>query len=121
MSHTDQTTSRYARIPRGVWILGFVSLLMDTSSEMIHALLPLFLANTLGASVATIGLIEGFAEAMASVTKVFSGALSDWIGKRKALAALGYGLSEAFLILRSQHVGLSVALIPMVLVAMNLA
>ena len=93
MGQTEQNVSGQGRIPKGIWILGLVSLLMDTSSEMIHALLPIFLAGTLGASVATIGLIEGVAEATASVTKVFSGAFSDWIGKRKALAALGYGLA----------------------------
>ncbi len=83
------------RIPRGVWILGLVSLLMDTSSEMIHALLPVYLATVMGASVATIGIIEGLAEATASITKIFSGAVSDWLGKRKALAAFGYGLAAA--------------------------
>ncbi|SJZ37582.1 Predicted arabinose efflux permease, MFS family [Enhydrobacter aerosaccus] len=80
-------------IPGGVWALGFVSLLMDVSSEMIHALLPVYLVTMLGASMATVGLIEGLAEATASITKIFSGALSDWLGKRKLLAALGYGLA----------------------------
>jgi MFS family permease len=80
-------------IPRGVWALGFVSLLMDVSSEMIHALLPIYLVALMGASMETIGVIEGIAEATASVTKMFSGALSDWLGKRKALTALGYGLA----------------------------
>jgi MFS family permease len=80
-------------IPRGVWALGFVSLLMDVSSEMIHALLPVFLVSVLGASVATVGLLEGFAEATASITKVFSGVLSDWLGRRKQLVVLGYGLA----------------------------
>ena len=65
-----------------MWALGFVSLLMDTSSEIIHALLPVYLVNALGASMVTVGLIEGIAEATASITKVFSGALSDWLGKR---------------------------------------
>jgi MFS family permease len=82
-----------ARIPRGVWALGFVSLFMDVSSEMIHALLPVFLVGVLGASVTTVGLLEGTAEAIASVTKVFSGTLSDRLGKRKALTLLGYGLA----------------------------
>ena len=68
-------------------------MLMDISSEMIHALLPIYLVTALGASATTVGAIEGIAEATASVTKVFSGALSDWIGKRKFLAALGYGLA----------------------------
>jgi MFS family permease len=80
-------------IPRGVWALGFVSMLMDVSSEMIHALLPVYLVTVLGASMVTVGVIEGIAEATASITKIFSGALSDWLGKRKWLAALGYGLA----------------------------
>jgi MFS family permease len=80
-------------IPRGIWALGFVSLLMDISSEMIHALLPVYLVTIMGASMATIGVIEGIAEATASIVKVFSGALSDWFGKRKLLATLGYGLA----------------------------
>lgn len=80
-------------IPPGIWALGFVSMLMDISSEMIHALLPIYLVTVLGASATTVGAIEGIAEATASVTKVFSGAISDWIGKRKLLAVLGYGLA----------------------------
>ncbi len=80
------------RIPRTVWALGFVSMFMDISSEMIHALLPLFLTATLGVSVAMVGLIDGVAEATASVTKVFSGYLSDRMGKRKPLILIGYGL-----------------------------
>lgn len=84
-------TARTA-IPRGVWMLGFVSLFMDVSSEMIHALLPVFLLTTVGASAAVIGLIEGVAEATASIVKVFSGVLSDWFGRRKLLAVIGYGL-----------------------------
>src|SRR6188508_3814115 len=79
-------------MPRGVWALGFVSLFMDISSEMIHVLLPVFLVS-LGASVAAVGLLEGTAEAIAQVTKVFSGTLSDRLGKRKLLALLGYGLA----------------------------
>jgi MFS family permease len=73
--------------------LGIVSLLMDLSSEMIHALLPLYLVTVFGASALTVGIIEGVAEATASITKIFSGALSDWLGRRKFLAALGYGLA----------------------------
>ncbi|WP_260514722.1 MFS transporter [Serratia fonticola] len=84
--------STLARIPKGVWVLGGVSMLMDVSSEMIHSLLPLFMATTLGASVIIIGLIEGLAEATALIIKVFSGVLSDYLGKRKGLALLGYGL-----------------------------
>lgn len=74
-------------------MLGFVSLLTDISTDMIYSLLPLFLVSTLGASVWTVGLIEGVAEATASVSKIFSGALSDYLGQRKSLAVLGYGLS----------------------------
>ncbi|MDR2991424.1 MAG: MFS transporter, partial [Burkholderiaceae bacterium] len=84
---------RRSRIPPGIWVLGFVSLLMDASSELIHSLLPLFLVGALGASVLTVGLIEGLAEATALIVKMFSGALSDYWGKRKSLAVLGYGLA----------------------------
>ncbi len=80
------------RIPASIWALGFVSLLMDVSSELIHSLLPVFMVTVLGASVFAIGLIEGAAEATALMVKVFSGALSDYLGRRKALALLGYGL-----------------------------
>ncbi len=80
------------KIPRTVWALGFVSMFMDISSEMIHSLLPIFLVSTLGASAALLGLIEGIAEATASITKVFSGWLSDRFGKRKLLVIIGYGL-----------------------------
>lgn len=80
-------------IPAGVWALGFVSMLMDVSSEMIHALLPVYLVTVLGTSMVTVGVIEGIAEATASITKIFSGALSDWLGKRKMLAVIGYGLA----------------------------
>lgn len=80
-------------IPRGVWALGLVSLFMDVSSEMIHALLPIYLVTVLGTSTLTVGIIEGIAEATASITKVFSGAISDWLGKRKLLAVTGYGLA----------------------------
>lgn len=80
-------------IPRGIWALGFVSLLMDVSSEMIHSLLPLFLVTHLGVGALAVGLIEGVAEATASITKIFSGALSDRLGKRKLLALAGYGLA----------------------------
>jgi MFS family permease len=80
-------------IPRSIWALGFVSLLMDLSSEMIHALLPVYLVTVLGASATVVGAIEGIAEATASVTRVFSGALSDWFHRRKFLVVLGYGLA----------------------------
>ena len=78
MNH-GPATSRPA-LPAGVWVLGFVSLLMDVSSEMIHSLLPLFMATTLGASALAIGLVEGLGEATALVVKVFSGTLSDYLG-----------------------------------------
>ena len=80
-------------LPRGIVVLGCVSMLMDTSSEMIHGLLPVFLVSVLGASTLTVGVIEGIAEATAAITKVFSGAFSDWIGRRKLLVLAGYGLS----------------------------
>jgi MFS family permease len=80
-------------IPRGVWILGFVSLLMDISSEMIHSLLPLYLTVGLGASALVVGIIEGVAEASALVVKVFSGTLSDRLRKRKWITAFGYGVA----------------------------
>lgn len=80
-------------IPKGVWALGLVSLFMDISSEMIHALLPIYLVTVLGTSALTVGFIEGVAEATASITKVFSGAVSDWLGRRKLLAVIGYGLA----------------------------
>lgn len=83
------------RLPAGIWALGFVSLLMDVSSEMIHSLLPIFLVTGLGASMLVVGLLEGAAEATALVVKVFSGAWSDWLGRRKPLAVLGYGLGAA--------------------------
>ncbi|MEQ1901264.1 MAG: MFS transporter [Devosia sp.] len=80
-------------LPTAIWALGLVSMLMDVSSEMIHALLPVYLVTGLGATALTVGVIEGIAEATAAITKVFSGALSDWLGKRKNLALLGYGLA----------------------------
>ncbi len=84
-----------SRLPRSIWALGFVSLFMDISSEMIHALLPVFLVSVLGASTVTVGLIEGIGEATASISKLFSGWLSDRIGARKLLTVLGYGLGAA--------------------------
>ncbi|MGD1921173.1 MAG: MFS transporter [Pleurocapsa sp.] len=80
-------------IPRNVWILGFVSLFTDTASKIIQSLLPLFLVSVLGANLVTVGTIEGIAESTASILKIFSGALSDYLGKRKELAIAGYGLS----------------------------
>jgi len=79
-------------IPRGIWMLGFVSLFMDVSSELIHGLLPVFMVSSLGASAFAVGIVEGIAEATALIVKVFSGALSDYLGKRKSLALIGYGL-----------------------------
>ncbi len=87
--------STLAQIPRGVWVLGFVSMFMDISSEMIHSLLPMFMVTVLGTSVFAVGVIEGIAESTALIVKVFSGAISDYIGKRKGLAVLGYALGAA--------------------------
>lgn len=84
--------STLSQIPPAIWVLGFVSLLMDISSEMIHSLLPLFMVTTLGASALIVGMIEGGAEATALIVKVFSGVLSDYLGKRKWLAVSGYAL-----------------------------
>jgi len=80
-------------LPTGIWALGFGSLFMDTSSELIHSLLPVFMVSVLGASMVTVGIIEGVAEATASIMKVFSGALSDYLGRRKFLMILGYALA----------------------------
>ena len=88
----DHPVAARPRLPPAIWALGFVSLLMDVSSELIHSLLPVFLVAGLGASMLTVGLIEGLAEATALIVKVFSGALSDYLGKRKILALAGYGL-----------------------------
>jgi len=96
MSKPDRpeiTLATLRRLPRGIWALGLVSLWMDVSSEMIHALLPVYLVSAMGASMVAVGFIEGLAEATAAITKVFSGALSDWLGKRKVLAVVGYGLA----------------------------
>lgn len=93
MAAETRPTGSIKDIPIAVWTLGFVSMLMDISSEMIHALLPVYLVTVFGASMVTVGVIEGIAEATASITKIFSGALSDWLGRRKWLAAFGYGLA----------------------------
>lgn len=93
MTASDTTKTNLRGLPRGIWALGMVSLLMDVSSEMIHALLPVYLVVGLGTSALAVGAIEGIAEATASITKVFSGAISDWLGRRKLLAVLGYGLA----------------------------
>ncbi len=88
----SKPTQALRHIPPAIWALGFVSMLMDISSEMIHSLLPVFMVTTLGTSVLVVGLIEGAAEATALIVKVFSGVLSDFWGKRKPLALLGYSL-----------------------------
>ncbi len=93
MAEQNRSLFRWREIPGSVWALGLVSLFMDSSSELIHALLPLFLVNALGASLLDVGIIEGIAEATAAITKVFSGVLSDYLGERKWLTAAGYGLA----------------------------
>jgi MFS family permease len=90
---TKHATRGLSAIPRSVWVLGAVSLCMDVSSELIHSLLPLYLAVGLGASTLAIGIIEGVAEATALIVKVFSGVLSDLFRRRKPLVVLGYGLA----------------------------
>lgn len=89
---TNPLSVSRSHIPSGVWVLGFVSMLMDISSEMVHSLLPLFLVGALGVSVLAVGIIEGIAESTALISKVFSGALSDYLGRRKGLAVLGYAM-----------------------------
>ncbi|MDP6654076.1 MAG: MFS transporter, partial [Gammaproteobacteria bacterium] len=84
---------KFRNIPQGVWALGFVSLFMDISSEMVHSLLPVFFVSVIGMSYTAVGLVEGVAQAIALITKVFSGVLSDHLGKRKPLALAGYGLA----------------------------
>ena len=79
-------------MPAGIWVLGCVSLLMDIASEMIHSLLPLFMVSALGASALSVGVIEGLGESTALIVKIFSGTLSDYLGKRKGLAVFGYAL-----------------------------
>lgn len=81
-----------SQLPTSIWILGFVSMLMDISSEIIHSLLPLFLTTSLGVSAFVIGIIEGLGESTALIVKIFSGVLSDYLGKRKILAVIGYAL-----------------------------
>jgi MFS family permease len=92
MKAESQVEHSLRHIPSEIWVLGFVSLLMDISSEMIHSLLPLFMVTILGASTMAVGLVEGLAESLALVVKVFSGTLSDYLGKRKGLALFGYAL-----------------------------
>jgi len=90
---TRATLPAWRALPPAIWALGFGSLFMDTSSELIHSLLPVFMVSVLGASMVTVGMIEGVAEATASIMKVFSGVLSDYLGRRKFLMILGYGLA----------------------------
>lgn len=90
---TNDTAPSRRRLPAGIWVLGLASLCMDASSELIHSLLPVFMGTVLGVSMLTIGIIEGVAEATASVTKVFSGAISDYLKRRKTLVVIGYGLA----------------------------
>ena len=89
----DSPPGAPARLPRTAWALGWVSLFMDMSSELVHAVLPVYMSSVLGLSLLTIGLVEGVAEATASLLKLVSGAWSDRLGRRKSLAVLGYGLS----------------------------
>ncbi len=93
MAAPAETLSTAKSVPKGVWALGFVSLFMDTSSELVHSLMPIFLVGVLGASALTVGLISGLAEAVVSITKLFSGGLSDWLGRRKPLILVGYALA----------------------------
>lgn len=93
---SDGSHLRFARlrsIPKSIWALGCVSLFMDASSELVHSLLPVFMVTTLGASVTSVGVVEGIAEATALITKIFSGTLSDYLGKRKLLTLIGYGMA----------------------------
>src|SRR5213083_1238195 len=83
------------KVPRTVWVLGFVSLCMDLSSELVHGLLPVFMTVVLGAGMVAVGVVEGIAEATASIVKLFSGVLSDRLGRRKPLVVLGYALAAA--------------------------
>ncbi len=89
----EPSQASWRQVPRSVVVLGLVSLFMDVSSELVHSLLPAFLVVTLGASTVMVGIIEGIAEATAAIAKVFSGTISDRIGKRKLLVGLGYGLA----------------------------
>ena len=91
MDHKEKRKTGIRSLPKSIWALGFVSLFMDMSSEAIHSLLPVYLVSVLGASAATVGLIDGISEATASITKIFSGAISDWFGKYKLLTVIGYG------------------------------
>jgi MFS family permease len=93
MTDLAKASAPWRSMPATVWVLGFGSMFMDIASELVHSVLPIFMATVLHSSMATIGLVEGVAEAAAAITKVFSGALSDWLGRRKPLLLLGYGLA----------------------------
>jgi Na+/melibiose symporter-like transporter len=93
LNEQDSSAERFRGIPRGVWALGLVSLFMDISSEMVHSLLPVFFVSIVGLSYTSVGLIEGVAQAIALITKMFSGIVSDMLRRRKPLAILGYGLA----------------------------
>lgn len=92
-SESPRTGAERSGIPRTIWTLGFVSLFMDLSSELVHSLLPVFMVTTLGASALTVGVIEGVAESTSMLIKVFSGAISAFMGRRKGLLLLGYGVA----------------------------
>jgi MFS family permease len=92
-SESPRAGAERSGIPRTIWTLGFVSLFMDLSSELVHSLLPVFMVTTLGASALTVGVIEGVAESTSMLIKVFSGAISDFMGRRKGLLLLGYGVA----------------------------
>jgi len=93
MSNPSAPGAARPRIPAAIWTLGLVSLFTDLGSELVHGLLPVYLAGTLGVSMLAIGLIEGGAEGLALVVKVFSGWLSDVVGRRKPLVVIGYGIA----------------------------
>src|SRR5882672_4418416 len=92
-SRTSIAMVPLATIPRTVWALGFVSLFMDLSSELVHSLLPIYLVTTMSMSVTALGMLEGAAEATTLIVKMLSGSISDYLGRRKGLLLLGYGLA----------------------------
>jgi MFS family permease len=94
-SSSNRATAAWRKLPPSIWALGFGSLFMDASSELIHSVLPIFMVTTLGASMVTVGVVEGIAEATAAMMKIFSGVLSDYLGKRKWLMIAGYALAAA--------------------------
>lgn len=92
-SENNRSIHAKPAIPASIWALGFVSMFMDASSELIHSLLPVFMVSVLGVSMTEVGIVEGIAEATANITKIFSGTLSDYLGKRKLLTLIGYGMA----------------------------